>query len=218
MAPNKTKNRAVAISAAVGVSLLGVSACTSAVEGSASYAGGGPSSSSKSSSESSTSSSEPSSSSGESSSSTAGGGGSGPQDASDAEKAPDNPFKYKNGVEVKLGVPTPKEYSLLLSGEEGREFPVTVTNPSASSIDMSSYRPDSSVWCGTNYGNEEYIFSSEPETGPVTLAAGATGNYAMPVGVKKADIGSECVVSIVFQVEGVSSTDVTPAKFVITVS
>ncbi|PRZ40593.1 hypothetical protein CLV47_11516 [Antricoccus suffuscus] len=231
MAPNKTMNRAVAISAAMGAALFGIAACTSTVTGTASHApgastsggsstssGGSGSSSGGSSSSSSDNSSSPDSS---SSSSSAGGGGGGPQSPQDAAKAPGEPFKYKNGVEVKLGTPVPKDYPNagdVLSDEEGRAFPITVTNPSDKTIDMSSYRSKTKVYCGDNFSNSEWVIDDAPEVGTPTIAPGATSNYELAVAVKKTDFGSQCVVSIIFAVEGVDATSIDPAKFVIAVS
>lgn len=227
MAPNKTMNRAVAISAALGAAVFGVSACTSTVKGAASPAdtgsstsGGGSASSGSSGSSSSGSSGSSGSSDSSSSSSSAGGGGGGPQSPEDAAKAPNEPFKYKNGVEVKLGSPAPKDYpgaGNVLSDEEGRAFPFTVTNPSDKSIDMSSYRSQTTVYCGDNFGTSEWIIDNAPEVGTPTIAPGATSNYELAVAVKKNDLGSECVVSIIFDVQGVEATNIDPAKFVVTV-
>ncbi len=228
MAPNKTMNRAVAISAALGAALFGISACTSTVKGAASPAdtgsstSGGSSASSGSSGSSSSGSGGSSGNSGSSgssssSSSGSGGGGGGPQSPEDAAQAPGESFSYKNGVAVKLGSPAPKDYDGVLSSEEGRAFPFTVTNPSDKTIDMSSYRSQTKVYCGDNFGNSEWIFNSAPEVGPPTIGPGATGNYELAVAVKKKDLGSQCVVSIIFAVQGVDATSIDPAKFVVTV-
>ena len=226
MAPNKTMNRAVAISAALGAALFGISACTSTVKGNATAAQDGSSTSGGSSASSGGSGSSSGSSGGSSasgpsvssSSSGGSGGGGGSQSAEDAAQAPDQPFKYKNGVEVALGVPTPKDYDGVLSTEEGRAFPVTITNASDKIIDMSTYRDHTSIYCGADFDSSAYVFDDEPEVGTPTVGPGATSTYELSTAVRKKDLGSECVVSITFAVEGVSASSIDPAKFVITVS
>jgi len=218
-------NRAVAVSAALGAALLGVSACTSTVKGSASPAdtgssgsGGGSSASSDKSGDSGSSDSGDS---GPSVSTSDDGGDTGGSGADDAAQAPDQPFSYKNGVEVKLGSPTPKDYPNagdVLSDEEGREFPITITNPSDKTIDMSSYRDQSTVNCGSNYSSSQWVIDDAPETGTPTIAPGASSTYTLGVAVQKTYLGTKCLVSIIFAVDGVDASSIDPAKFVITVN
>lgn len=225
MAPNKTMNRAVAISGALGAALFGISACTTTVKGTASP---DPAATSKSGGSSASSSGSAKSSGGpggsggsSSSSSSSGSSGGGGQNAEDAAQAPDQPFKYKNGVKVALGVPTPKDYpgaGNVLSDEEGRVFPVTVTNASDKVIDMSAYRQHTSVYCGDGFGSSAFVIDDAPEVGTPTVAPGATSTYELAAAVKKKDFGGQCVVSITFAVQGVSASNIDPAKFVITVN
>lgn len=226
MARQKAINRAVAVSAALGAALLGLSACTSTVKGSASPAdtassssgGGGSSASSDDSGGSSSSGSDNSGPSISTSDSGSGGSGSG---ADDAAQAPDEAFSYKNGVEVKLGTPTPQDYPNagdVLSDEEGRAFPITITNPSNETIDMSSYRDETTVYCGDDYTSSEWVIDDAPETGTPTIAPGGSSNYTLGVAVKKSDLGGKCLVTVIFAVNGIDSSDIDPAKFVITVN
>lgn len=217
----KLFRRKTVIGAILAPTLIIATACTSAVEATASYAGGksGSSSSSKSSSNqsSSSSSSNKSSTSSTQGSSGSTSGSTDPQDPTGAAKAPSEPFKYKNGVTITVGDAVAATIDGTFSTETGRNIPVVIDNASTSVLNMSSYRFDSTVYCGSAFGDSAYIFPSPPDTGPATLAGGQKQTYTLPVGVKKTDLGGPCLVTVIFKVDNVDQSSIDPAKFLLTV-
>lgn len=218
----KLSARRTVISAILAPGLILATACTSAVDATASYAGGksGSSSASKSSDNNSSSdqASDNNSTSSDQSSSDSGSSSSDPQDPTGAAKAPSEPFKYKNGVTVTVGDAVAATIDGTFSSETGRNIPVVIDNASSSTLDMTSYRTQSDVYCGSAFADSAYIFPSPPDTGPEMLPGGQKQTYTLPVGVKKTDLGTQCLVTVIFSVTNVDQASIDPAKFLLTVN
>lgn len=179
--------------------LLGGAACSSTVTGAASYTGEG--------SQTTTTTTETTTSTSGDSTNTSSTGDSKPA------QAPDEPFVYNNGVTVTLGAASERDSSLLLSTEVGRVVPVTIENASSTTIDTSSLRLDSDVTCGADQEDMYLIPNSDDQVGPEMLPAGQTGNYELFVALLEEYVGEECLISVVFAADGVSSSSIDPALF-----
>lgn len=171
--------------------LLSAAACTKQVSGTATAASheetttseAPPSSSGKSSGKSSSE---------ESSSESSSGGGSGT-----AVPAPDTPYDYKDGTTVKLDAAIEDNGNPdLLSTEVGRKLPFHIDNKSKYELDLSSTALLADVDCG---GSSQYVFPSKPIVGPEKLAPGQKGDYELTMGLKKADVGKTCTITIPFR-------------------
>lgn len=213
MSLNDSSKKTIAGAAtAVGILLFGA-ACSSTVSGSATYSGEGATSSSEESSSSKKSSSSEETT--EETSSASGGGSLSTDPNNQPVQAPDQAYQYTNGVKVSLAAPiTDDNLDGMLSDETGRIINITIENPSSSTIDMSSYRNDSTVECPGSGSQWILNYASSDDTGPAELTGGQSGTYRLEVAIKKDSVGVPCLVSIIFDVPDASSVD--EANFLMT--
>ncbi len=211
MSLNDSSKKTIAGAAtAVGILLFGA-ACSSTVSGSATYSGEGAPSSSEESSSSKKSSTEETT----EETSSASGGSLSTDPSNPPVQAPNEAYQYDNGVKVSLAAPiTDDNLDGLLSDETGRIINITIENPSTATIDMSSYRDDSSVECPGSGSQWILNYASSDDTGPAELTGGQNGTYRLEVAIKKDSVGEPCLVKIIFDSPDASSID--EANFLMT--
>jgi hypothetical protein len=206
--------------AAVAISVLSLGACTSALQGDATYAGAGPT----------TDSGPTDTGSSDSGSSDSGSSDSGSTDSSSgsvidpnsdegaADADSDELFKFDNGVTVTIDSVKPATYKNLIGDEEGRAVLLTVDNKTTSAtIQSDDYLYLSSVYCGDGYSDKPYILKSEENLSvPITdeVGPGEKKQFELSVAVKPEDFG-KCIVNFGFEANNNSST--ITAKFVVTI-
>ncbi|GAB3302031.1 hypothetical protein EK0264_01415 [Epidermidibacterium keratini] len=212
---DSSKKKIAGAASAVGILLFGA-ACSSTVSGSATYSGAGNTSSEESSSSSKKSSSSSEETTEETSTAEGGGGGSVSTDPSNPPaQAPGEAYQYDNGVKVSLAAPIVDD-SLdgILSDETGRIVNITIENPSTATIDMSTYRNDSTVECPGTGSQWILNWNSTDDTGPAQLTGGQSGTYRLEVAIKQDSVGVPCLVTVIFDSPDASSID--EANFMMT--